>query len=253
LVVIAIIALLLSILMPSLQKVKYFARRVQCATNIKSQFLYQSLYATDYDGKYSDHADAAPGYAKSPITSSTPPGKVVLYDAISSYFDHSFKIMLCPLLRTPELKSQQPSFADLEWFDGSYGAWGAVKPGQNPIYIYSGYMWFANYTTPNGVEPQYDNFTIDGVTVTNSARWPKNDSEASSSTPFIAHRISSLVGDHFWDASHGGKGLEENTKFEVFSRSQDNPLGYGDGSVTYHKRSKMKPRVKVAGVGVFYY
>ena len=51
LVVISIIALLLSILMPSLGKIKEKARELICRTNIKSIQLATTLYTSDYDGK----------------------------------------------------------------------------------------------------------------------------------------------------------------------------------------------------------
>jgi prepilin-type N-terminal cleavage/methylation domain-containing protein/prepilin-type processing-associated H-X9-DG protein len=47
LVVISIIALLLSILMPSLQKVREAGRAVVCQTNLKSQALAANLYSTE--------------------------------------------------------------------------------------------------------------------------------------------------------------------------------------------------------------
>ena len=52
LVVIAIISLLVSILLPSLQKAKELARQVVCATNLRSQSLGLAMYAGDEDGKY---------------------------------------------------------------------------------------------------------------------------------------------------------------------------------------------------------
>ena len=50
LVVISIIAMLLAILMPSLQKAREQARAVVCRSNEKQQYLGHSLYAEDYDG-----------------------------------------------------------------------------------------------------------------------------------------------------------------------------------------------------------
>jgi prepilin-type N-terminal cleavage/methylation domain-containing protein/prepilin-type processing-associated H-X9-DG protein len=49
LVVISIIALLLSILMPALSKVKEQARKIVCATNLKTLGLGNVMYATDSD------------------------------------------------------------------------------------------------------------------------------------------------------------------------------------------------------------
>ncbi|MBN1553302.1 MAG: prepilin-type N-terminal cleavage/methylation domain-containing protein [Phycisphaerae bacterium] len=50
LVVIAIISLLVSILLPSLQKAKDIARQMQCATQLRSIYMIFSLYAEDHDG-----------------------------------------------------------------------------------------------------------------------------------------------------------------------------------------------------------
>ena len=51
LVVISIIALLLSILMPSLQKARAVAKRVVCLSNLKQNMLATLLYADDYNQK----------------------------------------------------------------------------------------------------------------------------------------------------------------------------------------------------------
>jgi hypothetical protein len=50
--VIAIIALLMSILMPALQRVKKQARSVVCLNKLKQWGLFFSMYAEDYDGKF---------------------------------------------------------------------------------------------------------------------------------------------------------------------------------------------------------
>ena len=52
LVVISIIALLLSILMPSLQKVKEQARKVVCGSNLKQLAIVAHTYAGDNNGKF---------------------------------------------------------------------------------------------------------------------------------------------------------------------------------------------------------
>ena len=55
--VISIIALLLSILMPALSKVKEKARAVVCQSRLKQLGLGIHLYTVDYDGKLWTFAD----------------------------------------------------------------------------------------------------------------------------------------------------------------------------------------------------
>lgn len=52
LVVIAIIAILLAIMMPSLQRVKEQAREMTCRANLRQYGLSQTLYLDDYDDRY---------------------------------------------------------------------------------------------------------------------------------------------------------------------------------------------------------
>ena len=61
LVVIAIIALLMAILMPTLQRVKEQARVIGCQSNLKQWTLIFSMYANDNDEKF-------PGWLDSPQT-----------------------------------------------------------------------------------------------------------------------------------------------------------------------------------------
>jgi len=246
LVVIAIIALLMGILIPALGKVRAQAKRLYCANNIKNQTLYQKMYATDNDGKFHPHDDHSPEYVRSGGNHNS------LYDATVPYMK-DFDVLLCPLQRNLKMRSVQGYLADVEWYSTTgYGHWGSVKPeeGQDPANILSGYLWFANYTY-FGQDPEY-NFTTSRGAITNNVRWPKNDAQATSRTPMIAHRISNAVGAHFWDLSHGGNALEMSTEFEVFSTSTENPLGYGDGSVTYNKKSEMKARARIPP-GIYYY
>jgi len=52
LVVIAIIALLMAILMPALQRVKFQARSVACISKLKQWGLFFSMYAEDYNSRF---------------------------------------------------------------------------------------------------------------------------------------------------------------------------------------------------------
>jgi prepilin-type N-terminal cleavage/methylation domain-containing protein len=58
LVVISIIALLMAILMPALQRVKMQARTVACQSNLKQWSLYFSMYTEDHDGTFQRGLDS---------------------------------------------------------------------------------------------------------------------------------------------------------------------------------------------------
>ena len=63
LVVVAIIALLVSILMPALSKARLLAKRAACATNMRSIALAAGLYRGDYEERIPVHVGTGPYYA----------------------------------------------------------------------------------------------------------------------------------------------------------------------------------------------
>ncbi|RKY07590.1 MAG: hypothetical protein DRP56_05460 [Planctomycetota bacterium] len=71
LVVISIIALLLSILMPALSKVKKQGKKVACASNLHQMHIALNAYASDWDYKYPPH-DPIPGFQNTNIAQHTP-------------------------------------------------------------------------------------------------------------------------------------------------------------------------------------
>ena len=60
LVVIAIIGMLLAILAPALSRVRQLAQRLVCGTNLKGLGTAQTVYAHDYDGRYTVQGRGAP-------------------------------------------------------------------------------------------------------------------------------------------------------------------------------------------------
>jgi len=241
LVVISIIALLLSILMPSLQKAKSHAQRVVCLSNIKSQHLPQMMYATDNDGKFALHNDWGPSY----VRSGQPIGSGFLREAMDSYITDP-KILLCPLQ-----KRFGSAHSDLEWyttFGGGYGAWSFEDNFGNPaLNTYTGYSWTANFEgagVPAG-SVQFS-FTSNFGVVVNESKWPGKDSECTASKAFIFHDISwSSVYNLWWDHGHGGSPeaiLDPTLVLSEASKASDNPVGYADGHAEWTSRSQLKPR-----------
>ena len=86
LVVISIVALLLSILMPSLTMVKKQAAAVICASHLREWGLAYNLYTNDNDGKFAD-----PAWGNNVANSFT--------EVLRDYYDDLDAIRLCPLAK----------------------------------------------------------------------------------------------------------------------------------------------------------
>jgi prepilin-type N-terminal cleavage/methylation domain-containing protein len=107
LVVIAIIALLMAILMPTLQRVKEQARAVGCQSNLKQWAIIFSMYANDNDEKF-------PGWLESPE-----PWPRQLQAMWPRHRD-SNDLFVCPMARKPQSDLLDSS----NWHLGStFSAW----------------------------------------------------------------------------------------------------------------------------------
>jgi prepilin-type N-terminal cleavage/methylation domain-containing protein len=256
LVVISVIAMLLSIIMPSLAKARYMAKRSVCMTNIRSQLVIQRLYTADNDGKYHCHDDYSPEYMRSNWADDN------LFSAIQGYVE-DFSVMNCPILRM-----QSKSNSSFEMFSPDYykvgfgGNWEAFSGREEMLEklpsIFGGYMWLANYrcTWPSGraTEPIFKFvLSVSGTKINvNETPWPKAETDATSRTALIVHRISDTHG-YFFDYSHKGAGYSPAPNgFVDFATCVDNPIGCGDGSVVVRLKSNMQPRAYTTA-GVIYY
>ena len=99
LVVVAIIALLMGILMPALQRVRKQAKAVTCQVNLHQWSLIFSSYANDNDGSFlsglvADHSN---------------PGKYWWMDPLQPYYQDE-KIRLCPRATKPTTEGGQMAF-----------------------------------------------------------------------------------------------------------------------------------------------
>ena len=112
LVVIAIIALLLAILMPSLNKAKEHARAVVCVSNLRTWGLLVALYTNDYNGSF--HGVHVGGTA--------------WQNAYREYYDGANDIRCCP--SAMKLSSDGYSLAS------PFTAWGAFEAGSYPVVTY---------------------------------------------------------------------------------------------------------------------
>jgi prepilin-type N-terminal cleavage/methylation domain-containing protein/prepilin-type processing-associated H-X9-DG protein len=100
LVVISIIALLMAILMPALQRVKRQAKAVACQSNLRQWGLCFKMYTDDNDGKFSDKTW----------------DKWNWFRTLRPYHSDINDLLLCPMAT---------KYVDNPWWEGSkFSAWG---------------------------------------------------------------------------------------------------------------------------------
>jgi len=123
LVVISIIALLMAILMPALQRVKKQARLVACQAKLKQWGVIFSMYVDDNDGKFMRSL----GYNIEGF---------MWIEALRPLYRDP-KLLLCPMAAKIELEERPLRFKAWSWHgdDGSYGINDWVydpEPGRSP-------------------------------------------------------------------------------------------------------------------------
>ena len=263
LVVISIIALLLSILMPSLQRAKFLAGRVVCFNNVKNQYLSQMMYAGDNDGKFAPHTDVNPFYARYGNLGPSDPAPVnpdsQVFNLMRGPYITDAKIMVCPLLRSfGSWWAKTSLVGDTAMTPPGYGAWGDGLDinGNVVANVGSGYMWHANYKSTWGValEFKFNYFSLGDVS---EPKWPNKDSECNASKAFISHCICYNTANQGWvNWGHSGSPQTTFDPTPVFQEmdlaSKDNPVGYADGHVETTQKSKIRPRMKMGSLYFHY-
>jgi len=142
-VVIAIIALLMAILMPSLQRVKKQAKTIACRANLKQWTIYFSLYTNDNNGYF--QSGVGPQHLNHWM------------NALRSYYNDDYKIRCCPTAMKPLIDKNgqvSPQF-------NVFSAWGIFRneEGYGPNGCWGSYGingWVEN--PPPGVETVYEDF-----------------------------------------------------------------------------------------------
>ncbi len=271
LVVISIIAMLLAIMMPALNKARRKAERILCLNNVKSQYTTQITYASANNGKFPSHSDFSPEYVQSWYKSNAPANQYSqVYVALNKGYVKDYKIFICPIV-AKECVRQRWDLGVYSKVDGGSGAWKAwgAKHNDNeaPLYTHSAYSWFANYrywvSNGSGMKTvfKYTCSVSEGKFagfVVNEPPWPDNASECSSLKAFITHRMVYNDGESTGaplDVSHGGsyEGKAQGLPPEKFFSSEDNPVGYSDGHTTWTNKNKIQPRAMVGGFNEYYY
>ena len=252
LTVVAVIALLISIVLPAFQKARWHANRVYCSANIKEQYISQIMYADDHNGRFATHNEGEANYARNWICKAADYDFPSLFSAMKAYVKDP-DIMICPLLGQFGGAFENPEYLSPY---APKGGWASDASR----YIYSAYCWFANLK--DGRDPTLmvqefiftfvDNGTVmDGLLSVHESPWPKSTQECSSDREFIAHKIVSKKYPEgtrrLTDQSHGGArdSYSQTSKITVDDISSiENPIGYADGHVEIHKKTEFRPRAR---------
>ena len=150
LVVISIIALLLAILMPSLNKARETAKRVICASNVKQMLLGVPLYAADNNDEMPYHCNADPTDDRAPDAvyepyktysihhATRPAGDLIqgMGRMYHTYLGDNLRIFFCPGMRNtvcafPKMSINEPYNTDSE-FQLKNNQWIGNKPFRMP-------------------------------------------------------------------------------------------------------------------------
>ncbi len=127
LVVISIIALLLSILMPSLGRAKRMAKNVVCLTNLKQWGLIWSMYTNDHNDRFPE------GWVGDVEESTFWP------EALRPYYDKQKDIGLCPEIRGFQYEGEGSGRSGTA--NNPWAAWGVFEhtmPSDVAPYVYEG-------------------------------------------------------------------------------------------------------------------
>lgn len=227
LVVIGIIALLISILFPALNRARYAALRTACLSNVRQQVLAQLMYAEENKGKFCDRNENSPDYQRQQGYQ----GSAV--SLLRGRFVTDTRIMICPIVAYQGSAWSGDSYSTNTWQIGDYGGWDTEAAN-----VYCAYMWLAGFDAA-GLPIQM----IDNEPPPPMGTHEKHGSER----VLVTHRLNFYAGNNLHEVCHNGRGLGMSATPYNQWKCTDMPIGYADGSVIVHQKDDIKPRMTVGG------
>lgn len=164
LVVISIIALLLSLLMPALGKVRNQAKAVVCQSNIKQWGLFFSLYANDNNTYFGE-----PWTPSENLTT-------IWVNSLRPYYKSNNKLRVCPVVS--KIADPKPNSPYPQYIGGKFASWGllpSVYANMNGDYGSYGVNYWIFKSPSNINHPFYpfrDRFWNSSVFVNGPAKIP---------------------------------------------------------------------------------
>ena len=226
LVVIGIIAILVGILMPALNKARYVALRTACMSNIRQQSLAQLMYAEENKGKFCKRVENSPdyqrqnGYVGSPVS------------LLRGTFMKDTRVMICPIVSYMGIAPFE-EYSTNDWRTGDYGGWN-TEAGN----VYTSYMWLGGFDFM-GQPIQMIDYELPPPMGT----FEKRGSERA----FVTHRLNYYFTNSLHEICHEGRGLFATGTPYTGWRCRDMPVGRADGSVHLVPKEDIKPRMTLGG------
>jgi len=247
LVVVAIIALLISLLMPSLQQARYQAKQTVCLSNVRGQITALMTYAAEANGRFPSRLGQTGGadYARLGPTHPTEGLDLSPWAVLRHTHLTNGHLLTCPL--TVHLADPWGFYRDPEWVSSS-GATGGWYTERNAICM--AYAWFAGYT-------EVDEFLFQD----NEPVWPMRTEQCRADTPFITHRITWVPysGRILDDFAHMGAGRVLSVAYgnvDSQMKSRDTSIGFADGHAELRRRDEIDYRARArflyGGMRYFY-
>jgi len=264
LVVISIIALLLSVMMPALQKARIVAQGTVCSNNMGQHFVVQFTFASGNDGKFPHNGANWPNYHHIQSAAQnvfTPDYRVDIYNTYKSYIGNS-NIFVCPIsakFASPDGKTLG-YYKDPKWREPKqiwgwwYGGWEAKFRTQDgdigKTVRVSPYCFFAAWE-PKGQDVKIFDSTqpepnpnIVAFVADKGDKWATSQFDLKKSGVFVTHEITA-VNKVVLDRGHGGiVNGPRVTNLSLVTRAgaTPNPIAFGDGSASRVQPSKVKLR-----------
>lgn len=231
LVVVTIIAMLLAMLLPAMNKAIYAGRLAVCLSHARQHGLAAINIAGDNFGLFPSHVDRGPDYYRSRGASNS-----LWYRLTTGRYLTDGKVTLCPIITAGWATSSHVNDAVRYVNIGpsgvihGYGGWES-----NAAQISTVYMWTANYTPTGGGSVIYLN---------NEPHWPRKVSDANPRATLITHRISDggSPGYNVHDLGHRGRGFRVNSVLPI---EAEQPLIFYDLSGIIRPPDDIYARVNI--------